>query len=134
MQVSMILAVAATVAEGKLFVLGGGWNITNGKLPSALALLIEVDWDETNRRHDVELTLVDGDGRPVIFNGPAGPKPLVVQTHFEVGRPAGIPPGSSLNQTLAVSVPMLSLAAGQIHEWRCAINGKQLAHRTFLVR
>ena len=32
---TMILADAAQVAEGKLFILGGGWSVTSGKLPSA---------------------------------------------------------------------------------------------------
>ncbi|MGH2780595.1 MAG: hypothetical protein ACRDLA_04090 [Thermoleophilaceae bacterium] len=54
MKVTMLLADAAQTAEGKLYVLGGGWAITGpDPSPSAVAMYIEVPWDQANMRHDL---------------------------------------------------------------------------------
>ena len=45
----MMLADSAQVSEGKLFILGGGWSVTGPPAPSAIALHVEVPWDQTNR-------------------------------------------------------------------------------------
>jgi hypothetical protein len=49
MKVTGILCDYAVVADGKLYISGGGWNVT-GPEPSqsAIALLFEVPWDRTN--------------------------------------------------------------------------------------
>ena len=46
-KVTMLLCDAAQVADGKLFVLGGGWSLTGpDPMPSAIALKIDVGWHE----------------------------------------------------------------------------------------
>ena len=66
MRVTLMLADSAQVADGKLFyILGGGWSITGPPAPSAIALLVEVPWDQTNRRLEWRFELVDSDGYPV---------------------------------------------------------------------
>lgn len=128
----MLLADAAQVADGKLNLLGGGWNVTRGQAPSALALLIEVSWDETNRRHRLEIALVDSDGAAVLVPNPfQQQQPLVIPADFEVGRPAGLAAGASVNQPLAVNLGPLPLKPGTRYEWRCTVNGEVLASQAF---
>src|SRR5205085_2278254 len=76
MRVTMLLCDAAQVADGKLFVLGGGWSITGAQMgPSAIALKLEVPWDQTDVAHHWELYLVDADGRPVTIQTDDGQPP-----------------------------------------------------------
>jgi len=118
----MLLADAAQVAEGKLYVLGGGWSITSAKLrTSAIALKIEVPWTEANQRHRLELALVDGDGQPVLGENGA---PITVAGDFETGRPAGLAAGSALDVPLAITLGPLPLRAGSRYVWRCTIDGR----------
>ena len=63
----MLLCDAAQVSDGKLYILGGGWSMTGpDPVPSAVALKIDVDWNEAGSPHHWELFLVDADGQPVI--------------------------------------------------------------------
>ena len=43
MKVTLMLADAAQVSEGKLHILGGGWSVTGPPAPSAIALLVSPD-------------------------------------------------------------------------------------------
>lgn len=123
----LMLADYAQVADGKLFVAGGGWQFTGGLPglagPMGLAILIEVPWDETNRVHEVEIRLIDEDGNPVAVPQPH-PEPLVVRTQFEVGRPPGIRPGMRLNVPLAVNLAPFPLQPGRSYVWRLFIDGE----------
>ena len=76
--------------------LGAGWSVTGvPAAPHAIALLAKVPWDRTNQKLTLSLELVDADGRPVMLNDPNGnPVPVGQQAELEVGRPAGIAPGS----------------------------------------
>ena len=70
MKVTMLLADAVQAVSGKLFVLGGGWSVTGpAPAPSALAIKIDVPWNEGNKKHRFRLTLVDGDAQPVDLGG-----------------------------------------------------------------
>ena len=52
MKVTILLADAAEAVNGKLYVLGGGWSITGpDPSPMALAIKIEVPWDQSNQPH-----------------------------------------------------------------------------------
>lgn len=119
----MLLCDAAQAADGKLYVLGGGWSVT-GPLPtpSAIALLFEVPWDQANQRHDVVLELLDQDGMPVTVAGPEGESTVRVAAELEVGRPAGLPPGSPLSATMAINVGALPLPPGGRFEWRLSVD------------
>jgi Family of unknown function (DUF6941) len=99
----MMLADAAQVANGKLFILGGGWSVTGPEpSPSAIALKIAVPWDQANRNHHLELALVDADGNPLTASDPAGQQqPFRIEADFEAGRPAGLAPGTPLDVPVA---------------------------------
>ncbi|WP_373011609.1 hypothetical protein [Streptomyces sp. Amel2xC10] len=115
----------AQVAEGKLFISGGGWSVT-GPLPSpsALALKIEVPWDQANTPIKFALALVDQDGKPVQQQGPLGLQPLRLEGQVEVGRPPGLTPGTPLDVPLAIGVGALPLAPGGRFTWRLELNGR----------
>ena len=121
MRVTLILADAAQVSEGKLFILGGGWRFT-GPEPAtmAIAMLIEVPWDQANRRHHFRLQLLDGDGAPAIV----GDGELTIEGDFEAGRPPGHPPGVSLAVPMVMNVQAVPLTPGSRYEWRLSIDGE----------
>ncbi len=92
---SVLLADAAQESGGKLYIIGGGWNIiTASHAPPpaisqraiALVVLLSIGWTEANEPIDFEINLVDADERPVI------PEPLRGQ--LTIGRPPQIPKGT----------------------------------------
>ena len=98
MNVTILLADAAQAINGKFYILGGGWNIRDSNpTPMALALLIEVPWTEANIAHRLQIVLLDEDGREVIVPTPTGAQPFRLEIPFEVGRPAGLQPGTPLH-------------------------------------
>ena len=100
MRVTMMLADAAQESGGKLYILGGGWSVTGPEIPpSALAMKIDVPWDQANRRHHWMLELVTEDGVPVEIEGQA----VRVDGEFEVGRPPGAAPGRTSTFRVAVN-------------------------------
>ena len=121
----MLLADFAQVSDGKLIVVGGGWSLTGPEpVPFGIAILIRVPWDQANHQHVMRLELLDADGQPVEVDTEDGLQPVVVfdDLPFEVGRPAGLPPGTPLDFPVAVNSGPLPLAAG-IYEWRLTIDG-----------
>jgi hypothetical protein len=77
LKVSMMLADYAAVAEGKLFISGGGWSIT-GPLPfqHAIVVDIKVPWYAINSEHQFKIELLDADSQPVEVETPEGLTPL----------------------------------------------------------
>lgn len=86
-----LLADAATVAQGKLFVHGGGiTHLGAKKFPVrhptiTLVLVFRVEWTETSEEHPLEILLEDEDGKRR-FGG---------KGKLTVGRPANLPAGSA---------------------------------------
>jgi hypothetical protein len=119
----MLLADAAQAIGGKLYILGGGWSVAGpGPVAMAIALKIEVDWNEANRRHNLKLALLTEDDQPVRVPGPAGDQAVEVGGEFEVGRPPGLRPGSALDFTVAINVQPLPLPPDAGYVWRCWID------------
>jgi hypothetical protein len=118
----MILADAVQAAEGKLYILGGGWNITGpDPSPSGIAIYVEVSWDMANMQHPWKLELLTSDGDPVTVPTPMGDQPVVLQGVLEVGRPVGVTPGTGLGVPLAINLGPLPLPPGGRYEWRLTI-------------
>jgi hypothetical protein len=117
--VVMLLADSAQVADGKLYVLGGGVQVLGPQpQPVALGLLIYVPWDRANIAHDWKLELLDEDGIPVLHND----LPVIVAGQFEAGRPAGWPPGRPLLVPLAINFSALPVEAGRSYTWRFVVD------------
>ena len=133
---TILLADYAVVADGKLTVVGGGWSQT-GPDPSsfAIALLIQVPWDQANTVHTFSVELLDADGAPVVAEADEGDEPVVFGGEFEVGRPPGIKPGTPLDFPVAVTSTPMPLEPGR-YEWRLTIDGEARADWTlpFTVR
>jgi hypothetical protein len=117
--VTMLLADSAQVAEGKLFVLGGGITVVGPRpQPLAVALVISVPWDRANVSHQWVLELLDEDGHSV----PDTERPVVVGGRFEAGRPAGTRPGTPLPVPLAINFSTLPLHPGRSYVWQLRID------------
>jgi hypothetical protein len=124
-KVTMLLCDAAQVAEGKLFILGGGWSVIGpAPTPSAIALKVEVGWNEAEAEHHWELFLQDADGGDVSVETPEGTRPVEVRGDFQVGRPEGLPEGSPVDVTLAINLGPLPLEPGNRFTWRLMIDGQ----------
>ena len=133
MDVTMLLCDAAQEASGKLFILGGGWSVVrapNVPVPMTLAIRVSVPWDETNRKHRIHAELVDEDGNRVT---PAGaPGPIGADGEFEVGRPAGMKPGTPLDAPLVMNFGFLILGPGG-YAWVLHLDGEEAARASFRV-
>ena len=124
MKVTLLLADAAEAVNGKLYILGGGWSVTGPEpSPMAIAIKIEVPWDQGNLVHKLQLRLVDADGQPVLAESEDGEVPIVLDADFETGRPAGMKPGTPLDLTMAVTLGPLPLEPASRYEWRLTIDG-----------
>jgi len=94
----MMLADAAEINGGKLYLLGGGFDRINvgAPLPQrrniALAVSINVPWASTNQRHHLTLEFMDEDGR----------SQAKADGDFEVGRPPGAVAGQAQRIQIAL--------------------------------
>ncbi|MEE6273544.1 hypothetical protein V2J56_09315 [Georgenia sp. MJ206] len=125
MRVTLMLCDYVAVAEGKLYVSGGGWTVT-GPVPgpSGIAVLIGVPWDAANRTHALSLRLEHQDGEPVTQVNELGQdQPIEFFGDFEVGRPPGVLPGTTLDIPIAINMPPLPLTPGARYRWVLAIDG-----------
>jgi hypothetical protein len=125
MQVIMMLADSAQLADGKLYILGGGWSITGpDPTPSAVAIKINIDRHEVDRVHHWELVLEDADGAPVLIGDDM--QPIEIRGEFSVGAPNGVPDGTPVDFPIALGLPPLPLPPGARYQWRLFIDGETL--------
>jgi len=125
MKVTMMLADAAQVADGKLYIMGGGWNVTGPMaVPFAIALMVEVPWHLTNRPHAFTMEVIDLDGNAVSVDTPNGQEPVRFEGNFEVGRPPGVRSGSLLPFMAAINSGPIPWPCGSHFEWRLTIDGQ----------
>lgn len=124
-QVIMMLADAAQIADGKLYILGGGWSVTGPEpSPSAVAIKLNVDRHEVGRSHHWELVLEDADGQPVFLGEER--QPVEIRGEFSVGAPVGVPDGAPVDFPIALGLPPLPLPPGARYQWRFFVDGEPL--------
>ncbi len=132
----LLLADAAQVdAVGKVHMLGAGWGTTSSPTaPQAVVGMIEVPWDRTNTPLSMRVHLVDADGQDVLLPGPSGEVDQRVdfQSTLEVGRPPGVPSGTSIPANFVVNVPPMPLAPGR-YSWRLQVGNDHFL-RSFQVQ
>jgi hypothetical protein len=119
----LILADYVETANGKLYMMGGGWEnytVPEGNRPVrfGVAIAIMVPWSATNEQHALSLRIEDADGRVVTPS---------MTGEFQVGRPAVLPPGAeqrilwALNGDFALPVPgeyrLIAAIDGEDSEW-----------------
>jgi hypothetical protein len=130
-EVTLLLCDHAEALNGKLYVMGGGWNVLfapGRPVHTSVAAVIAVPWDQANVRHDLSLELLTADGAAVEVQG----QRVQVERTFEVGRPPGVKPGSALNTPFVWNFDGLALDAGG-YEWKLTIDGEPVASRPFVV-
>ena len=125
MNVMLLLCDHAEVAEGKLFINGGGWDTTGSPTaPFSIAVMIWVPWDRTNSRVNFRLALFDQDGQPVRQQMPDGNVVSIeIGGEFEVGRPPGAIEGAAMAVPLAFNFPPMPLPPGRF-EWQAWVDGE----------
>lgn len=131
MDVTLLLCDFAEATNGKLYVMGGGWNVLyapSQPVNMSVATVIAVPWDQTNRKHTLSLDLLTEDGEPVQIEEHA----VSLTGEFELGRPPGIKPGSSLNAPFVWTFSGLVLDEGG-YEWKLGIDDGPVASRPFAV-
>jgi hypothetical protein len=130
-EADLILCDHAEAVNGKLYIMGAAWNLLQAPgapINIALAIIVKVAWDEADRAHELLAELVTADGETVEMGG----DPVAPHGRFEIGRPPGIKPGSTLNMPLAFNLNGLVLDAGQ-YEWRLTIDDTLVARAPFTV-
>src|SRR6266536_1146440 len=135
MKAKILLANSAEVREGLLFLLGGTWNEA-GPLPQlfSIAGVIEVDWDECNRRHNVEFAIEDADGAPLMVQSLTGQQPFRLTSPFEIGRPPMVPQGTTFNVPIAIPIPAIPWTPGRQYVLIVRINAAEHDRVAFSVR
>ena len=104
----LILADAAQVVGGKLYLLGGGWDVltaTSGfpvQQRVTIAAAFTVPWTETNPPRNVEIEIADSDGSSL----------GTITGRIEMGRPPGLPQGSDQRAQLATEIGLNFPTAG----------------------
>ena len=118
-----MLADSAQAVGGKLYILGGGWSIRKPEpVPVAVALKIEVPWDQANIKHTFRLILLDADGGKVKISTEKGEKDIEIKGEFETGRPPRVIPGTPLDVTLAITFSPFPLKPNSRYVFQLFIN------------
>lgn len=131
MDATMLLCDAAEAANGKLYILGGGWShlyAPNTPVNMALAIMLQVPWNRANEKHSLRATLVTEDNEPVAIGG----NPITLEAGFEVGRPPGLKYGTTLNMPVVFNAGGLILDEGG-YVWELHVGGQRIAQTAFQV-
>lgn len=121
-----MLADSAQAVDGKLYILGGAWNVLRfqefpAQLLVGIAVAIDVDWNETNRRHRLNVHFEDADGNKM---------DPTIGADFEAGRPPGATAGADLRIVFAVNGP-LTIPAPGAYAAIASIGTEELARTRF---
>jgi hypothetical protein len=126
-----MLADAAQVTAGKLYVLGGGIDMVNVRAFPALILSLSVVLvseegpGDRNRDLEVSITLVDEDGQPM----GVGSRGVV-----RVGDPSSLPAGSFSNVPLVGTFSGLRFDKPGGYEFIIEHEGSRIGHLPFHIR
>jgi len=125
MKKTLLLGDYARVSDGKLDIIGAGWTITGpGPSQIGIGILLSVPWDQTNVKHHFTLDLLDADGSAVV--GADGNEVLFhFEGDFEVGRPAGVKPGTAQDGAVAVNLNGIPIPSGGRYEFRLVVDGDE---------
>jgi hypothetical protein len=108
--VQLIVADHAAVAEGKLFINGGGWNSVNLlRFPSpigfSIALVISVPWTQAEQNHTLAVEVQGPRGQPMVIGADQTGQPVTeIKGNFSVGRPPHVVPGEDIVIPVALAV------------------------------
>lgn len=123
-----LLVDSAQVANGKLFILGGGWaRLTTTQVPVTrtfeTAIRVVVPWTETNRPHSLELQVENEDGRALLETP--------VKAEIRVGRPAQLKDGTDQVVPLALRIGPVTLEREGRYALILRYEGEETARTAF---
>ena len=125
MYANVVLASFAKVSDNMLDVQAGGWSfIGPGVVQFFVAGVLHCPWHESNQKqkHAFSIELLDADGAAV--ENPEKGEPAKVDGEFEIGRPPGTKPGTSVPAPFAFPFGGWELDAGEQYEIRLTIDGE----------
>ncbi len=131
----LILADAAVVAEGKHYIHGGGWDTLHAaSFPAAhpvlaIALRVRVPWHDATKVHNLELDVVDAEGRSILPTPPGPP-----QGSINVGRSPHVLPGEDQVLPLVFNIVNLQLTRAGSHAVVLRIDGLEMARAKFQIK
>jgi hypothetical protein len=125
----LLLADRAEAMNGKLYVMGGGWERITTPGPGAavtisFAVSILVPWNATNRDYSLVITILDADGQPIDFK---------VDGTLTTGRPPDAIQGQPQRVMLAMPSVPVAFPRGGRYEAIASINTTPMASVPFTV-
>jgi hypothetical protein len=146
MDTDALLADSVAVAEGKVYVQGGGWNLINVQAfpfvqdRIGIALIVKVPYTATNQEHRFKLSLQDEDGEVVVL-GDAPPgvetedgKIRGIEGAFNIGRPPLLPPGDEQIIPLALNLNGISFERPGRFAFVFEIDGTEVNRLSFRIQ
>lgn len=114
--------------------MGAGWSAVATVQPFnvAVAIRLSIPWGATNQPHHLILCLETEDGKPVIADQMPDEQ-IRVEGDFEVGRPAGMKPGTPVVNCLAFQFGSLDLGDGG-YAFVFKVDGTEIERATFTVQ
>lgn len=124
----LILADRAEAVNGKLYMVGGGWDRVGltqipGPADFDIAVGVLIGYNETNVVHRIEIVLENEDNKVV-------QQPIVAQ--FELGKPPGMKLGQPQRFQVVVRGPFIIPEPGGYH-WVVSLDGERRATTKFWV-
>lgn len=126
----LVLADAVSVAEGKHYIHGGGWDVLFvPSLPAihpmlGIAVKLRIPWEETGQQLALEVDVIGSKGRNSILEEP-------LRGIIDAERSSDIRPGSNLLLHLAFSITNLSFESAGSYTVIMRIDGQPLAESDF---
>ncbi|WP_420367223.1 DUF6941 family protein [Curtobacterium sp. L1-20] len=131
------LADSAEAVNGKLYVLGAGWDtLAAPSFPTvqpriAIGVIVHVGWNDTDTEHELALRLETEDGQllPLAGDG-SDPGTAVVQLgqRFTAHRFPGLTPGADQAHPLTFTINNLRVPHSGGYSWALLVDGN-VAHR-----
>jgi hypothetical protein len=121
----LLLADRAEALNGKLYMMGGGWDRLaigdfNQPVLICIALGIAVPWNATNRQHTLTLHIEDADGKSI----------AQVNAGFVAGRPPQIEVGASQRIPMVINLGCVLRGPG-VYAVVATINDQESRRVTF---
>ncbi|WP_376784124.1 DUF6941 family protein [Leifsonia aquatica] len=137
--ITAFLADSAESVNGKLYVLGAGWDqLVVSALPAvqqrvAVGVLLQVGWNDTDVEHAVTLRLETEDGDPVPLarhaaGMPVGTAIAAIGHRFTVGRSPWVRAGDGQTHPVTFTINDLLLERAGGYSWVIEVDGA-IAHR-----
>ena len=128
----VVLADAASAAEGKLYIHGAGWDTVRAlQFPAihhaiAVAMRLRVGWHETNQQHVLQVDLADADEQSLL--------PDLFRSEINVGRPPHLEPGEEQVMPIVVNFVNISFAKPGTYVIKVLLNEQVVSRSPFTVK